>query len=298
MLGKFRQLVTALDSHTISTVRASLEDPGFYIFRGVIEPETIEHIRKFWNNHVCPGPTDYDGYYKDGVTYGAQNSTHIWVQKAVHFNFFWNQPEDPVTHTLAQLALTLRNAVMEKEPDWGLDPARTPRAPRLNYQYLFMYRIICDFPGSRALHPHADRANVIDDSVGIQIPLTDYGIHYLRGGLEFETTRKEHVVFDAPPIALATGDVLIWTNTHRHAVYATEGNWNNPYCGRWRMMVKTQEIFDHPKGKVGPRSKLGVYVRRSLVRSVGLRNTIWFLGWTKENMRGGFRATDKPLGAA
>jgi len=239
--------IHCLDNDQIQQMREDIYlGCGYYIVRGFLQPQQVEHMVNFWAKHnnpkVVPRIRKHKDFYKNCPDYSV-----LQPEMRRHFNFFWNKPLDMFTFDTAWQLQTLRNRIESQPPSFEFLPHT------LNFQKEYRatsYRIVETISGG-AVNPHVDYA--FDHSrIQVSVVLTTAGEDYTSGGFvfydKFRDGQPHNLSFEEN---LRAGDLVLFRYGQKHGVEAV----TTPPGGRGfvRILMPQESI---PIGEGKPVSRL------------------------------------------
>jgi hypothetical protein len=204
-----------LDASALSKIRNALYETsglGFHVFSGFLSQEHAAHIVEFWCNTVRAKHSHALMLSKKAFVKSCPNfvKSHTDTSDRSYFNFFWNPPPDPLTHSVAWQVQLLRNVIEERQIYSEIFPTEGRSVS---------YRVVITTRGEEIVPEHADWLENPGDSGRLQATLflTEPGKDYSGEGFVFTTHQGRKLVFgvDHP---IRAGDLVVWRFNNLHAI--------------------------------------------------------------------------------
>jgi ubiquinone/menaquinone biosynthesis C-methylase UbiE len=209
--------VSPLGSRQVMEARRDLYlGPGYIVWRRFCTPQETEHIRRFWfqdtNFSWIPSFDKGRDIYPQcpDLSRRSHENSH-------HYNFFWNEPRDLPTLSLAWRLQVIRNRLEGRPLDQSLNWHHQTPGEKKNFRYICSYRLV-QTRSEGPVEPHCDWRG--DHSrLQMSLQLSSYREDYQDGGLVlYDRFRNGSPVNISKKLELSPGDLVIFRYSHEHAV--------------------------------------------------------------------------------
>ncbi|MFT5165469.1 MAG: ubiquinone/menaquinone biosynthesis C-methylase UbiE [Saprospiraceae bacterium] len=230
-----------LKDKDIQSIREELYlGKGYVVFRGVVPMEIVNHLQCFWKNEKKWGIQNHFNKYLD-IRYQGLDISLKNKKQLIHHNFFWNNPREETTYSLAWELQAFRNRIEGQPIDWGYLPHYYTPGEQKHLRYVSSYRIACTSQDvSVPIHSDWD----LDHSkIQISVMLSSYGRDYVEGGMLInDQFRGGEAVNISQKENLQAGDVLLFRYAHTHGVAPVQSTLNGKGYDRMLMPIEVVDL--------------------------------------------------------
>lgn len=211
--GVLRDLETpaAIDPSPIDLddIRARVKSDGYAIVEGVIAPDAIAAIRRYWlERYSGPRPAErvnWSPYLGQSNMIGFTDDSFQCLYRSC--DFLWNPPSEPLSHEVCLYLNRVRNLVLGQPLLAGEVYAENRYGVFITTSY---------YPaGNGWMKAHSDGVTPGLPLVHFVAPLTHRGIDYASGGMVVVDRRGNRVEVDA---RMKPGSVVYYDGSLEHGV--------------------------------------------------------------------------------
>lgn len=242
--------------------------PGYYLFRGFLDPAAVAHLRTFWTT-IDPTPTyaPFSGkqaFHAGSPDYCLQDGEG----NRTFYNFFWNAPTDELTYVASMYVQAIRNRISGRIPYAEVYPHSGKAV---------CYRVILSRNAKTWIAPHRDyfdyerrlEKNRYDPSrVQATLFLSAKGRDYRGTGFTLESNQGKNLVF-GDDVEVRPGDLAVWRYNNLHSVQ--DVSTDPGQLGFLRIIYPAEDIPARPLAPIPTsreRRSLRALVRGSLARLI------------------------------
>jgi SAM-dependent methyltransferase len=256
-------LIEMLPVEQLAELRKAIySGEGYYVLRRFLQPEHATYLVDHWRTRHNPVVITR-GFDKSRLFFdGCPNYSLLDPGRSVHFNFFWNSPNDTLSYDAAWRIQRLRNQIegnSASENYLALSNANMPQ-PHITdgVASATSYRVVGTVDGG-SIESHRDWVH--DPSkVQMSLVLSSKGHDYGEGGFLFRK-RDGSLVNLSQEENLQRGDLLVFRYSMDHGVEAVKSAPGQ--VGFWRMLFPIETIrSDRPGSGTGKPQKKVSALRR------------------------------------